>query len=164
MFPLNVFLPDVLITTILDNYALFLDLEHVNCVIQSHQFLSGYSARILGFLKGLKLEFMKVAANRKAGNALNLKKRKTVAAQSKVSDADKEVGEGSEVGDGDDVVMTNVAGPGVELRYYDESSEHQQRGKLGKGTTHVDKINCRASSTTLPAMQHAHSLSEKAAS
>ncbi|KAJ7887209.1 hypothetical protein B0H13DRAFT_1627544 [Mycena leptocephala] len=76
MLPPVVFLPDAVITSILDNFVLLDTLDKVTSFVQPYQHLRPYAHRLLEILHELAPEFRRIAADRKAENAANLRAKK----------------------------------------------------------------------------------------
>jgi predicted RecB family endonuclease len=76
MLPPVVFLPDAVITSILDNFVLLNTLDKVTSFVQPYQHLRPYAHRLLEILHELAPEFRRIAADRKAENAANLRAKK----------------------------------------------------------------------------------------
>jgi hypothetical protein len=74
MFPPSVFLPDAVMTSILDNFALLDTITAVTRFVEPHRHLKRYPDRLWCLLQELVPECEKIAADRKAENAANRKK------------------------------------------------------------------------------------------
>ncbi|KAJ6480035.1 P-loop containing nucleoside triphosphate hydrolase protein [Mycena vulgaris] len=108
MFPPVVFLPDAVIDSILNNFALLNTLPKVTQFVQPHIHLQPYPQRLREVLKKLVPELRQIAADRNAENAMNLKAKKLVEAEEAAALAAIQ-SEDSADSDGD-VAMVDVEG------------------------------------------------------
>lgn len=90
MFPPSVFLPDTVMTSILDNFALLDTITAVTRFVEPHRHLKRYPDRLWCLLQELVPEFEKIAADRKAANAANRKKKEADARALKEAEAGSE--------------------------------------------------------------------------
>ncbi|KAJ7108022.1 hypothetical protein C8R43DRAFT_1163484 [Mycena crocata] len=102
MFPPLVFLPDAVITSILDNFVLLNTLPQISKFIEPHRHLTPHVNRLMEVLNELGPQFQKIAADRKAENAANRKAKKAADAEALALLEPTENPDGS----GEDVAMT----------------------------------------------------------
>ncbi|KAJ7289649.1 hypothetical protein C8J57DRAFT_1046954 [Mycena rebaudengoi] len=112
MYAPHVFLPDRLITRLLDKFSLLHNLDAVTLALKPHLLLASYPIRLLEALEALKPEFVTIAADRKAENAQKLKAKKEAEA-----DAKRQLESQNDSEDGEDVMMVNAIEEAVELRF-----------------------------------------------
>ncbi|KAJ7508162.1 hypothetical protein B0H11DRAFT_1902478 [Mycena galericulata] len=112
MYPPTVFLSDILIASILDNFVLLDTLERVAAFVGHNPYLAGHAGRIFQVLQDeLKPQFVAIAAARKAENK---------AARSKAREPTEE-DEDEDEGDGEDATMAEACASGLR-----RNSSHRQ--------------------------------------
>ncbi|KAJ7429854.1 hypothetical protein B0H11DRAFT_2264801 [Mycena galericulata] len=107
MYPPTVFLSDILIASILDNFVLLDTLERIAAFVGHNPYLAGHAGRIFQVLQDeLKPQFVAIAAARKAENK---------AARSKAREPTEE-DEDEDEGDGEDATMAEACASGLRHR------------------------------------------------
>lgn len=116
IYPPTVFLSDVLITSILDNFVLLDTVARVANFVQHNPNLAPYASRIRAVLGELKPQFAAIATARKAENAAKLKIKR--AQEGKVTE-EAEDDEDEVEAEAEDVIMDDAPARGLQYKFFE---------------------------------------------